>query len=457
MLLRRFYINLVVRMILILLTMAALSYVFHDLIERQFLFTFIVLAGFLLFQVVFLFRYLRKSDRQLSLFVQAISDQDFTLKFNGGKKPTPSRDLNEAFNTIIERYQSVTMEKESQSFLIYHLLQAIPAGIIVMNQEGRVLLRNRAMERLLALENVKSLEEIRIREPDFYKQVLQSGIPGNYVYQLSTSQGQKKYSVSVKTFLLFSSLQKLILVQDISKEVDAGELDAIQRLLRILTHEIMNSLTPVNSLAETITMLMTDQDGKLKAQENLSQKNYNDILESVLAIQERARGLDHFVNTFRTLTKLPEKIETEPVRVRGLLESVCKIMNTELADVEVKIQLEIEEMEIQIDAALIEQVLLNLITNSLTAMSETAQPQLFLKAFREVGSVIIQVEDNGAGIPPDRLGDIFMPFYSSKEKSSGIGLSFVKQILRMHDATIHVRSSLNEGSTFTMKFQDHSG
>lgn len=457
MLLRRFYINLVVRMILILSTMAAMAFVSNDLIERQFLFTFIVLTGFLLFQVVFLFRYLRKSDRQLSLFVQAISDQDFTLKFDGGKKPTPYRDLNEAFNTIIEQYRSVTMEKESQSFLIHHLLQAIPAGIVVLNEEGRVLLRNRAIERLLALKNVKSLEEIRMVEPDFYKQVLRSGLPGTYVHQVSTPQGQKKYSVSVKTFHLFNSLHKLILVQDISKEVDAGEVDAIQRLLRIITHEIMNSLTPVNSLAETVTMLMTDQEGRPKVQEDLSQRNYNDILESVQAIQERAAGLDHFLNSFMTLTKLPEKIGTEPVRVRGLLESVCKIMHTELSGVDVKVHLESEELEIQIDAALIEQVLLNLVTNSLTAMSDTVHPQLALKGFRDEGAVIIQIEDNGVGIPPDRLGDIFMPFYSTKEKSSGIGLSFVKQILRMHDATIHVRSSLNEGSTFTMKFQDHSG
>jgi len=456
MFLKRFYINLIVRMTLIIATMGFQAFAINELIEGQLLFTFIVLTGILILQVVLLFSYLKRSNRLLSRFVLAISNQDFTSKFEKGSGKTPSKDLNQAFNTIIEQYQSVSMEKESQTFLMHHLLRAIPAGIIVSNQDGRLLLKNNALERLLGVADIASLEEVKSKKPDFHKAILKSGSSGNYIYEPSSSKEQRKYSVSVNTFLLLNDMHKLILVQDISKEVDAGEIDAIQRLMRILTHEIMNSLTPVNSLTETITMLMTDEYGQPKEQEDLSQKNYNDILESIQAIKERAEGLDHFVNNFRTLTRLPETLETKLINVKDLFETVCKIMNSQLVNVDVTLRLESEEMKIEIDSALIEQVLINLVTNSLTAMSNKDQPQLVLESFCKGDHIIIQVQDNGSGIPQEKLANIFMPFYSTKEKASGIGLSFVKQILRLHNASIHVQSVVDKGSTFSMKFQESS-
>jgi signal transduction histidine kinase len=246
----------------------------------------------------------------------------------------------------------------------------------------------------------------------------------------------------------------IVLVQDISKEIDAGEIDAIHRLLRILTHEIMNSLTPVHSLTETITMLMTDKSGQSKQQEQLSQKNYEDILESVQAIQERTGGLDHFVNKFRTLTRKPESLEKKTIAVRELLELVCKIMHVQLARTKVVLEAEPNDMQVTADSALMEQVLINLVTNSLTAMSETEHPLLTLKSFRHNDQIVIQVQDNGAGIPEEKLEDIFMPFYSTKQQASGIGLSFVKQILRLHNASIRVQSTVGQGSVFSISFNE---
>lgn len=442
MLVKRVYLNLVLRMILILVTMCFQAFAIRDLLEGQLLFTFIVLSGILILQVVLLFRYLRKTNRSLTKFVLTIANQDFTQKFGKEKGKAAYKELNQAFNKIIGQYQSVYMEKESQSFLMHHLVREIPAGILVIDQEGRLLVKNQAMERLLKLEEGQT---------GFYKRIVKPGIPGTYAYTLSASGEQMKLSITINEFPLLNTRHRIILVQDISKEVDAGELDAIQRLLRILTHEIMNSLAPLQSLTETITMLMTDVEGKPRKQESLTQQNYNDILESVQAIQERAGGLDHFVNRFRTLTKLPETLETEAVVVKDLFRSVNKIMDAELSGVEVRTDLENETLMIRVDVALIEQVLINLITNSITAMSTQPAPCLILKAFPGDGHIIIQLTDNGSGIPTGKLTDIFMPFYSTKEQASGVGLSFVKQILRLHKASIHVQSALGQGSTFTIR------
>jgi signal transduction histidine kinase len=445
MLVKRFYLNLVLRMILILATMTFQAFAIVDMVEGQLMFTFIVLSGVLILQVVLLFHYLRRTNRNLTKFVLAIANEDFSLKFAKEKGKTPHKELNQAFNKIIEQYQSVYMEKESQSFLMQHLVKEIPAGIMVVNQEGDLIVKNHTMERFLKLED---------GQPGFYEKILRADKPGANTYKLSASGEQLILSVTINEFPLLNKIHRIILVQDISKEVDAGEVDAIQRLLRILTHEIMNSLAPVQSLTETITMLMTDAEGRPREQESMSQSKFNDILESVQAIQERTGGLDHFVNRFRTLTRLPETLETKAVAIKDLFGSVSNIMHTQLMEVKLVLEVEHEEMKIEADSALMEQVLINLVTNSLTAMSATKHPCLILKAFHRNAHILIQVQDNGSGIPEEKLEDIFMPFYSTKEKASGIGLSFVKQVLLLHNANIQVHSSLGKGSTFSMRFME---
>ncbi len=439
-------------MVLILITMVFQAFAVRDLFEGQLLFTFIVLCGILILQVVLLFLYVKKTNRLLTRLVLSVSNLDFS-QVQGGEK-SPHKEFKQALNSIIEKYQLVYMEKESQSFLMHHLVQVIPAGILIIEEDGRVLLSNNALTALLGLSGVDTIEEIKDQQFEFYRKILEPGIPGKFTFEYTGSGEQKKLAVSVTRFPLLNNEHKIILVQDISREIDAGEIDAIQRLLRILTHEIMNSLTPVQSLTETITMLMTDEMGVPKQQEQLSQKNYDDILESVQAIQDRAGGLDHFVNRFRTLTRMPGTLEKKTILVKDLLELVIKILNVQMEGVNVLIEVEPEDISIEADSALMEQVLINLITNSLTAMTGTAHAELALKAFRHNGQIIVQVRDKGIGIPKEKLADIFMPFYSTKEQASGIGLSFVKQILRLHNASIQVQSTMNEGSIFSISLNE---
>ncbi len=448
--LKRFYINLIVRMVLILFTMVLQAFSIRDIIGGQMLFTFVVLTGILVLQVVLLFLYIKKTNRLLTRLVLSVSNEDFSQTL--GEAGTAHQDFKQALNTIVEKYQSVYMEKESQTFLMHHLVQAIPAGIMVVNQEGILLLKNRAIEVLLDLREARTMEEVKAGQPGLYKKILEPAIPGNYAYELAGGGEKKKLSVTLKELLLMNRPFKIILVQDISKEVDAGEIDAIRRLLRILTHEIMNSLTPVQTLTETITMLMTGEDGSARDQEQLSRKSYLDILESVQTIRKRTEGLDHFVNRFRTLTQISESLETREVTVRKLFDSVCLVMHTSLAGVSLTVEVESEGLFLQADAVLVEQVLINLVTNALTAMDRTREPRLTLRAFSRGSHVVIQVSDNGTGIPEEKLADIFMPFYSTKQQASGIGLSFVKQVLRLHNASISVKSAPGRGSTFTMEF-----
>ena len=449
---RRFHINLIIRIILILINMMILVIIVRDLFQKQLMFTFIVFIVILVLQIILLFNYLNKTNKLFARFILTISDTDFSSKFGEKHSQTPFKGLNIAFNKILEQYQNVSKEKEKQYFLTQHLIQTIPVGILVFNEEGKITFKNKLGENLLGIKEIYSLKQIANKLPDFYNKLNDIGENGNFVFEIIHESEKKKLSVKQKTFNLYDQHQRLISVHDVSKEIDAGEADAIYRLMRILTHEIMNSLTPINSLTETTAMLMNTTEGEIKPFEEFSEKNYNDIRESIIAIKKRGEGLDHFVNNFRTLTKLPEKLKKESIKVRDLFRAVSRIMNTELSKVNVKIDLENNDLCIMIDVALIEQVLINLITNSLAAISKVEDPRIILKSFRQESSVIIQVIDNGVGIPKNKINDIFIPFYTTKENGSGIGLSLVKQIMRLHNGTIHVQSSSENETIFNLKF-----
>jgi len=432
--------------------MLAIAFIVNDLFEKQLMFTFIVFVAILVFQIILFLIYIKKTNRLLSNFLLAISNLDFTSKFGVDYTETSYKDLNLAFNKIIEQYQSVSIEKEKQHFLTNHIIQTIPAGILVFNGSNKITFKNKLGENLLGLRGINSLKQIEESLPDFYTKLLNIRENGSFVFETSYSNELKKLSVTSKTFKLFNQDQSLISIQDISKEIDAGELDAIQRLMRILTHEIMNSLTPINSLTETITMLMSNENGEYKSLEKITERSYSDIRESIFAIKERGEGLDHFVNNFRTLTKLPEKLVTEKVSVKELFNSVSKLMNSELGSISIKLELESDDYKIEIDRALVEQVLINLIKNSLAATVETKKPIIKLRSFKEENHTLLQVVDNGTGILKDKLSDVFIPFYTTNENGSGIGLSFARQIMRLHNGSINVQSKVDEQTIFTLKF-----
>ena len=450
MLLKRFYFNLSLRLVLILVNLVLLAFAIRDLIGNQLLFTFVVLSGILVLQVILVFLYIKKTNRQLTRLILSISNHDFSQTLDDRR--TPHKELQKALNSIIEQYQSVYLENESQNFLMHHLVQTIPAGILVIKPDGTFMLKNKAMEDLLGLSNTSSLAEMKERDPDLRK-LFDPPEPGSSSLSRSVLGEQKKLSVIIREIRIMNQFHLLVLVQDISRDVEAGEIDAIQRLLRILTHEIRNSLTPVQTLTETISMLMTDAKGNRKEPDELSRENYDDILDSVEAIRERTEKLDQFISRFRKLTRMPENLDFTSIRIRDLFDSVCRIMQAELSRVGLAVNVEQEDMQIQADAALMEQVLINLVTNALTAMSGTKEPLLELAAFKNERGTVIRVSDNGSGIPRDKLPHIFMPFYSTKEEASGIGLSFVKQVLRLHRASIQVQSEDGKGSDFYIHFE----
>jgi signal transduction histidine kinase len=251
-----------------------------------------------------------------------------------------------------------------------------------------------------------------------------------------------------------SNVIKLVSFQDITNELDKKELDSWKRLIRVLTHEIMNSISPITSLATVISGYYKNRDDETTVPlENIDHQVVSKTLSGLNTIEETGKGLLDFVDKYRSLTTLPK-----PNLCKFTIDSLfrkCKLLMESNISNNIKIisSVQPEDISIEADYAQIEQILINLIKNAVEALSNKKNGTIHLNAFYADGDILIRVEDNGIGISGDIIEDIFVPFYTTKENGSGIGLSLSKQIMQNHDGTISVNSAPGKGSEFTLKFQ----
>jgi signal transduction histidine kinase len=326
--------------------------------------------------------------------------------------------------------------------------------LIAFQPDGEVELINTAAKRLLKvaqLKNIKSLESfskplvdalfrLKPREKALIKVGDDIELLHLALYATEFKLRQQKYS--------------LVSLQNIHSELEEKEIEAWQKLIRVLTHEIMNSITPISSLASTINELILDSLNIAKKDAGIDSETLNDINQALQTIQKRSQGLLHFVDAYRNLTLIPKpKFEIFPVH--ELFSRVEKLMQANLKDKKIQLEVKIDpqSLELTADPELIEQVLINLLLNALHAVEEKKDGRIQLvSVLDERGSILMQVSDNGPGILEENLEKIFIPFYSTKEGGSGIGLSLSRQIMHLHNGSITIHSEPNVKTTLTMRF-----
>lgn len=451
-----FNLRLLLHVIGIQLTVTALAWCLTR--ENSYYATMFTLTLLLLVQLAALIRYISHTNRELTRFLAAVQHGDFSQSFRGVHTNNSFRDLGAAFDAVLERLRRERGDKETQASYLQAFVQQLPIAVCCLHHDGHITLGNLACLRLLGLKELNHLRQLTDIDATLGAAV-NALEPGQEVH-IKIQRLSSALDLRLSCTLLRSKgqLHKLISLLDIRSALESRELEAWHNLIRVMTHEIMNSITPLTSLASTAQGYINEARDQLQ-QSNTSVQGslhlLDDAASATATIGKRGSGLMRFVESYRTLTRVPPP---KPIQfaVMNLLKSVQELSQQQAQQqgVQLTYRCEPENLALFADMDLLEQALLNLVKNAMDAVGNTEGASISLSAHRnEVGAVTLDVSDNGSGIPAEILGSIFIPFFTTKRGGSGIGLSLVKQIVQMNGGRIEVKSTPGAGTTFTLTFR----
>ena len=450
---KRFTLSVILQLIGILIVLFCIAFLFFNLDRNQYIYTFIVLLSILSLQVYYLIRFLTRTFKELTKVIEAIKQEDYSLKYPTLKSKGSIAELHESLNTIIDAFKQVKIDREMQFNFLQLIIENIEIGIFAINESQEIVLMNSAAEKLLAVHKSKNWRQLKMKAEYFCNEAETIFTGGKKLIEWKSNEKPLNLSIEIINAALLGQPHKLITIHDIKKEIEQKELDAWIKLIRVLNHEIMNSTTPISSLTETTLMLLEDGKRGQKPLHDLNDQIVADVISSVKTIQKRSDGLYDFVNEYRKLTKVPPP-KIEQVRVKELIGDVSKLMLPTISEKNINLNYHINpnELLVPLDPNLIEQVLINLIKNSIEALEGTENPTILIEAGTTTESSFISVTDNGPGIEPDLIDEIFVPFFSTKEEGSGIGLSLSRQIIILHGGAINIKSGESKGTVVELRF-----
>ena len=437
----------IVRVAFLCATICALVFV---LFQTSYYTTVFILAGIALYQAWALIHFVERTNRDLTRFLQAIRYEDFSQSFSGRGLGSAFDDLKEAFNEVLNAFRKTRVEKEENFQYLQTVVQHVGVGLVCYDADGRIELMNNAAQRLLRRPHVHNVRELRTVSESLADTLLALRPGDRTLVKVQDDDELLQIVIHATEIRMRGESFILASVQDIQSELEEQEMEAWQKLIRVLIHEIMNSITPISSLASTVRGHFPEPDGP----QSLDPHTVTDVLAALETIQSRSEGLQQFVDTYRQLTRIPRP-DFQICPVGELFDRVANLMQPECERerVGLRTRVEPESLEVTADLHLVEQVLINLVRNALQALAGRDQARVELAAgLDRRGRVLIRVRDNGPGILEDVQERIFIPFFTTRQEGSGIGLSLCRQIMRQHRGAISVQSTPGRETVFTLRF-----
>jgi two-component system, NtrC family, nitrogen regulation sensor histidine kinase NtrY len=395
-------------------------------------------------QIYGLYYYLNRVNRKLTLFLESIRYEDFSIRFSADNKMGKSFSaLNHQFNEVLEAFRQTRAEREASLKYIDTIIQHISVGILSFDNDGKIELINPAAFRLLGIYRLRYIDELKHTHPELPELMLY--LEAGHKSLFGTRNGQQ-LSINAASVRLQGRMVKLISIQNIHAELQRKELEAWQNLTKILRHEIMNSITPIVSLIGTMKDIVEYDI----AAGTPGPEAVEDLKEALQTVESRSKGIMNFVNAYRDYTTLPEPQFTQ-VNLKTLIASVSNLLQSDMRAAGINYHAGVlpENIEIHADAAQLQMVLINLVKNAMDALEHTDKPLINIKGYiSSTQQVCIEISDNGPGIEQEALERIFIPFFTTKKKGSGIGLSLSQQIIQMHGGQLKVVSPPAAGTTF---------
>ena len=446
---KRFYINCIVRVLLLSVTICLLAYLlFMTEFIAVAIFVSLAAAG----QVVALIRYVTVANRELARFLHAVKYCDFSQSFSNNLKGAKFEELYASLSEVIKEFQRAKLEKEEHFRFLQTIIDHVGIGLIAFNQQGEVELVNNAAKKLLKIARLENIHDLAPLSPKLAAKLAELTPGAKDLVKLKQDDNLLQLSIYATGFVMREQKLMLVAMQDIQSALEEEEMKSWQNLIRVLTHEIINSITPIASLASTAHGLLKDER-ECELPQSLNE-TIDDVRNAVNTIEKRSKGLLTFIENYRKLTRIP-KPDFKIVPVKDLFERVEHLMKDQLEAHAIKFSIQIDPLSLELtaDPALIEQVLINLCKNAVEALNGIDHPKIKLKAGTDgLGNPVIKVVDNGRGIPEAVTERVFIPFFTTKPQGSGIGLSLSRQIIRLHKGTIGVTSTPNEKTEFKVRF-----
>ncbi|HEY4325521.1 MAG TPA: ATP-binding protein [Mucilaginibacter sp.] len=447
MIFNRYEWRLVLRVVLLLITLTATSFL---VVQGQLLFLAITVP-LVIYQVMDLIRFQKKAQDEVSQFVESIHYRDFSRHFDVRKAPNELKPLRKGFNEINTTFKLISRERETQYHYLQKILELVDTGILSYEQDnGDTGWINEAFKQLIGVPYLKTIHSLEKREEGLYREIIKLKPGDSKIVTMTRNQQLIKILVTASVLRSDDKVYKLVAFQNVSEALDETESKAWQKLLNVMTHEIMNSVAPISSLADTLKNRLQSPE----IADSVGSSQLEDLELGIDTIKRRSEGLLKFTESYRSLNKIT-KLDLTKILVRNLFETLNSLMRPTLEKkhIELEIILRDPTLSIEADINLIEQVLINLMVNAVEAVKDREKPRLTLSAeIQSNNKTLVKVTDNGMGMPPELLDKIFIPFFSTRKSGSGIGLSLCKQIMLLHKGNIQVQSTSGVGSSFILQF-----
>jgi len=448
--LRSFTLQLAARLVILGLALAVLAWF---AMQPGYLSVVLIAAAIVVLAALELWRYVNRSNKEIARFLDAARYADFSQRFSLADMGSGFDSLGMTFNDILDGQRKLRTGQEAENRRLRALIEHVPVPLLTVHSDESVTLQNNAARRLFGAAHLTRLHDLKTFGQGFHDAVAEA-VPGNRELVMFTVEGvEYRLTLATTEIVIGTNRQRLISLQDIQTELDETQAQAWQDLIRVLTHEIMNSITPVTSLAGTAKDLVEDIREKTGPESAISD-DLADLRDAVATVARRSDSLMQFVDSYRQITRLapPNK---KRIRILDLLDAAGRLAEAEWPGRNVELIKDVTPagLDVYADRDLLEPVLLNLLHNAGYATREVEKPQIrLLGRLNRRGRVVIEVSDNGPGVPEEIARKIFVPFFTTREGGSGVGLALARQVMIAHGGFIRLESNDEGGARFTLTF-----
>ena len=425
----------------------------YSVLSTQWVGTPILCIVIIAFITMNLMRMTERSNESFTQFINNISHDDFSSTTSHSNFEDSAQKFVSAQRTLLDKYRKLKADRSAQHEYLHLVIEHVETALLCFDEKGKIEIINQAAKDILRNRYISTLSKVEAISPLLATTLRDIKAGENRVLKVTIGNDALQLMLTATEFRLIGKYQKLVSMQNIQSALDEKEIESWQKLIKVMTHEIMNSMTPIVSLSNHLDTMFHEND-TVELGVTADTEQYKDIVQGIASIASRSQGLLRFVQAYRSLSNLPRPVLRE-VQISSLFQHMTTLLEERMNAVGIKLECSVQPttMSVMADINLLEQILLNLLNNATDAVSSAENAQIELRATQlEHGKVVIQVKDNGCGISKKYMDDIFTPFFTTKESGTGVGLSLSRQLARLNNANLSVQSTEGKGSCFQLLF-----